>query len=406
MTVDMPIDEVLRHLPHRYPFLLVDRVLECIPGKSLVALKNVTINEPFFPGHFPHRPVMPAVLILEAMAQATGILALRTLDRLPSRDEMYYFVGVDNGAIPAPRRAGRSAHHRDRSHPHHAEHLEGGGSRQGRGEACGQRRSDGRVAGPGAMIHASAIVDPGARLEPDVEVGPFSIIGTDVVVGAGTRIGSHVVIEGPARIGEGNRIHSFSTLGGAPQDKKFRGESSILEIGNGNVIREYCTFNRGTEGGGMVTRVGDDNWIMAYVHIAHGLQGGQRQRHGQRHDPCRPRGSGRPSHLRRIHRRAPVLPSRHARILGHGHGDPEGRPTLRDGRGNSASPHGLNSVGLRRWGFAASTVQSLRSAYKVVYKRGLTLDAALEQLAGPASESAEVGRLREFMRSSKRGIVR
>ena len=102
MTVDMPIDEVLRHLPHRYPFLLVDRVLECIPGKSLVALKNVTINEPFFPGHFPHRPVMPAVLILEAMAQATGILALRTLDRLPSGDEMYYFVGVDNARFRHP----------------------------------------------------------------------------------------------------------------------------------------------------------------------------------------------------------------------------------------------------------------------------------------------------------------
>ena len=102
MMVDMPIDEVLRHLPHRYPFLLVDRVLECVPGKSLVALKNVTINEPFFPGHFPRRPVMPAVLILEAMAQATGILALRSLSRLPSASEMYYFVGVDNARFRHP----------------------------------------------------------------------------------------------------------------------------------------------------------------------------------------------------------------------------------------------------------------------------------------------------------------
>ncbi len=100
--VDMPIDEVLKHLPHRYPFLLVDRVLECIPGRSLVALKNVTINEPFFPGHFPRRPVMPAVLILEAMAQATGILALRSLNRLPSASEMYYFVGVDNARFRHP----------------------------------------------------------------------------------------------------------------------------------------------------------------------------------------------------------------------------------------------------------------------------------------------------------------
>ena len=100
---DMPIGEVLRHLPHRYPFLLVDRVLECVPGRSLVALKNVTINEPFFPGHFPHRPVMPAVLILEAMAQATGILALRSLDRLlPSETEMYYFAGVDRARFRHP----------------------------------------------------------------------------------------------------------------------------------------------------------------------------------------------------------------------------------------------------------------------------------------------------------------
>ena len=100
--VDMPIEEVLRYLPHRYPFLLIDRVLECTPGKSLTALKNVTINEPFFPGHFPRRPVMPAVLILEAMAQATGILALRTLDRRPTETSMYYFVGIDNARFRRP----------------------------------------------------------------------------------------------------------------------------------------------------------------------------------------------------------------------------------------------------------------------------------------------------------------
>ena len=99
---DMPIGEVMKYLPHRYPFLLVDRVLECTPGESLVALKNVTINEPFFAGHFPRRPVMPAVLILEAMAQATGILALRSLPRMPSNSSMYYFVGVDNARFRHP----------------------------------------------------------------------------------------------------------------------------------------------------------------------------------------------------------------------------------------------------------------------------------------------------------------
>ena len=256
------------------------------------------------------------------------------------------------------------------------------------------------------MIHSSAIVDPGAELDPDVEVGPFSVIGSGVVLGAGTRVSSHVVIEGPARIGERNRIHSFNTLGGAPQDKKYRGEPSALEIGDGNIIREYCTFNRGTEGGGMVTRVGDGNWIMAYVHIAHDCQVGS--------DNVMANGTTLAGHVEVedwVTFGAFTAVHQFCRIGAHAF-SAMGTMILKDVppfvtvAGSSASPHGLNTEGLRRRGFPAQTLQALKSAYKTVYKRGLTLDTAIEQLVGPAREFAEVERFREFVRSSRRGIVR
>ena len=256
------------------------------------------------------------------------------------------------------------------------------------------------------MIHPSAVVDRGAELQSDVEVGPFSVIGPGVVVGAGTRVGSHVVIEGPTRIGERNRIHSFATLGGAPQDKKYRGEPSSLEIGDGNVIREYCTFNRGTEGGGMATRVGDGNWIMAYVHVAHDCKVGS--------DNVMANGTTLAGHVE-VEDCATfgafTVVHQFCRIGAHAF-SAMGTVILKDVppfvtvAGNSARPHGLNTVGLKRRGFPARTLQILRSAYKTVYKRGLTLDTAIEQLADPAKESAEVSRFREFVGSSGRGIVR
>ena len=256
------------------------------------------------------------------------------------------------------------------------------------------------------MIHSSAVVDPGAELQPGVDVGPFSVIGPDVVLGSGTRVGSHVVIEGPARIGERNRIHSFSVLGGAPQDKKYRGETSTLEIGDGNVIREYCTFNRGTEGGGMATRVGDGNWIMAYVHIAHDCLVGD--------DNVMANGTTLAGHVEVedcVTFGAFTTVHQFCRIGAHAF-SAMGTVILKDVppfvivAGNSASPRGLNTEGLKRREFPAQTMQALKSAYKTVYKRGLTLEVAIEQLVCPARESAEVSRFRDFVRCSERGIVR
>ena len=256
------------------------------------------------------------------------------------------------------------------------------------------------------MIHSSAIVDPGAELAPDVDVGPFSVIGPGVVLGAGTRVGSHVVIEGPTRIGERNRIHSFSTLGGEPQDKKYRGEPSSLEIGNGNIIREYCTFNRGTQGGEMVTRIGNDNWIMTCVHIAHDCRVGS--------DTVMANAAALAGHVEvgdSVIFGAYTIVHQFCRIGAHAF-SAMGAVILKDVppfvtvAGNSASPYGLNTTGLRRREFPAQTVQALKSAYKTVYKRNITLAAAIEQLADPAKEFAEVDHFREFIRSSQRGIVR
>ena len=256
------------------------------------------------------------------------------------------------------------------------------------------------------MIHPSAIVDPDADLASDVEVGAFSVIGPGVVLGAGTRVDSHVVIEGPARIGAGNRIHAFSVLGGAPQDKKYRGESSALEIGDGNVIREYCTFNRGTDGGGGVTRIGDGNWIMAYTHIAHDCRVGS--------DVVMANSTGLAGHVELEDCAilgAFTIVHQFCRIGAYAF-SAMGTVILKDVppfvtvAGNPAMPHGLNTEGLRRRAFPAQAVQALKSAYKTVYKRGLTLGAAIEQLGDGAEESAEVVRFREFLQSSGRGVVR
>src|SRR5205807_994499 len=213
-----------------------DRVKECEPGKRIVAVKNVSANEPYFQGHFPHRPIMPGVLILEAMAQAAGVLVFRTQSTKPDRNSVYYYVGIDDARFKKPVVPG---------------------ARRGRA----RRRGDHPVLGQADLgrmraIHPTAIVHDGAQLGADVAVGPYSIVGPGVELGEGTWIGAHVVLDGRARIGRRNRIFHFASIGAPPQDKKYAGEDTAVEIGDGNTIREYVTINRGTALDAGVTRVG------------------------------------------------------------------------------------------------------------------------------------------------------
>jgi UDP-N-acetylglucosamine acyltransferase len=255
------------------------------------------------------------------------------------------------------------------------------------------------------VIHPLAIVDPGAKLGEDVQIGAFSIIGAGVEIGNGTWIGPHVVINGPTRIGTGNRIYQFSSLGEGPQHLGYKGEPTRLEIGDRNIIREYCTLNRGTVGGGGVTRLGHDNFIMAYCHLAHDCQVGNHTIFAN--------GTSLAGHVRvedqvifggfsMIHQFCRV--GAHA-MTGISTVTFKDIPPYLLVAGNTAVPHGLNVRGLKRRNFSEQTIEALRHAYKLVYKSGLRLSEATEQLA-QMDANPEVRHFLDFIKQSERGIVR
>ncbi|RMD79244.1 MAG: acyl-ACP--UDP-N-acetylglucosamine O-acyltransferase [Gammaproteobacteria bacterium] len=259
---------------------------------------------------------------------------------------------------------------------------------------------------PAAGIHPRAIVDPAARLAEGVEVGPYAIIGPEVEIGPGTRVGAHAVISGPTRIGRDNRIYPFASIGDDPQDKKYGGEPTWLEIGDRNVIREYCTINRGTVQGGGVTRLGDDNWIMAYVHIAHDCQVGSHTIFANNASLA-----GHVTVEDHVILGGFTLVHQFCSLGAHcftayGTGLSKDVPPYLMVSGHPARPHGLNLEGLRRRGFAPETVAALRRAYRILYRSGLTVAEALARLEPLGREHPEVRAFAEFVARSRRGIVR
>ena len=256
------------------------------------------------------------------------------------------------------------------------------------------------------MIHPTAVVSPEAELDPTVRVGAYSIICAGVQIGRGTTIGPHVVVNGPTRIGEGNRIFQFASIGDDPQDKKYRGETTRLEIGNGNTIREYCSINRGTAQDAGVTRVGDDNWLLAYTHIAHDCQVG--------------------SH---------VIMSNNATLAGHVHIEDHailsgfvavhqfcriGIHSFIGGQagitrdvlpymmvaGQPPEPRGINVEGLKRHGFTPEQLRNLKDAYRILYRSGLRLADARDQLVTLSAGQQEIRPIVEFLERSERSILR
>jgi len=257
------------------------------------------------------------------------------------------------------------------------------------------------------MIDARAIVAPGARLADDVTVGPYSVIGADVVIGAGTWIGPHVVINGHTSIGSGNKIFQFASIGEAPQDKKYAGEPTRLEIGHRNVIREYCTISRGTVDDQGVTRIGDDNLLMAYTHVAHDCVLGNNvimvnlamiAGHVKLEDWAILSGYA------AVHQ--------HCRIGAHAFvanncGVTRDVPPYVMAIGNPAVPHSINSEGLKRRGFTSEQIRNLRNAYRILYRSELPLAAAIEQLAELARTQPELQPLVQFISVGEgRGLIR
>jgi UDP-N-acetylglucosamine acyltransferase len=262
-------------------------------------------------------------------------------------------------------------------------------------------------------IHPTAIVDAQAELGAGVSVGPYAVIGPGVSIAEGSRIGAHCLIEGPTQIGRDNTIHAHAALGLAPQDMKYRGEPTALLIGDRNTVFQFTTFSRGTAQDGGVTRVGDDNWVMAYVHIAHDVQLGNH-----------------------------TVLANNATLAGHVHvGDwaiiggltgvhqfckigahvmtgfqshvSQDIPPFMTVSGNPLAVHGINAEGLRRRGFSRERIATIRQLHKLLYREGLTLDKAREAIAalpgGPeaaAGSDADVAALLAFLAASTRGIVR
>ncbi|MBI3545248.1 MAG: acyl-ACP--UDP-N-acetylglucosamine O-acyltransferase [Gammaproteobacteria bacterium] len=256
------------------------------------------------------------------------------------------------------------------------------------------------------MIHPQAVVEAGAKIGNNVHVGPFSVIGASVEIGDDSWIGPHVVINGPTRIGKKNKIYQFTSLGEAPQHSGYKGEATRLEIGDGNIIREYCTLNRATTAGTGVTRVGNDNFIMAYCHIAHDCQVGDRTIFAN--------GASLAGHVvvednvvfggfTLIHQFCRV--GAHT-MTGIGTVSFKDIPPYLLVAGNTATPHGLNVRGLKRRQFSDTAIEALRRAYKILYKSGLRLNEAIEQLESMAGEGNEVNHFVSFIKHSERGIIR
>ncbi len=257
-----------------------------------------------------------------------------------------------------------------------------------------------------AKIHPTAIIDPSAQLDSSVEVGAYSIIGPDVKIDAGTRIGSHVSINGVTTIGKNNQIFQFSSLGEVPQDKKYRNEPTLLEIGDNNTIREFCTFNRGTVQDKGTTKIGNDNWIMAYVHIAHDCQVGNHTifannsslaGHVDVYDYAILGG------FTLIHQFCKI--GSHV-ITAVGSVVFKDIPPYVTAAGYDAKPHGINAEGLKRRGFSADCILQIKRAYKTLYRKGFTLDEAMTELQAMQAQVPEIGLLTDFLNASTRGIVR
>lgn len=262
------------------------------------------------------------------------------------------------------------------------------------------------VQGNRGVIHSQAVVHPKARIATDVEVGAFSVIGEDVEIGAGTHIGPHVAIQGPTRIGRDNRIHAFASLGGAPQHLGYQGEPTRLEIGDRNIIREYCTFNRGTVPGGGVTRLGHDNFIMAYCHLAHDCQVGNHTIFANCASLAGHVTVGDYAVLGGFtvaHQFCRIGPYCMTALGAIAFMD---IPPYVTASGNPAEPHGLNLRGLKRHGFSDDAIEAVRRAYKILYKSKLKLTEAIERLEKLAKTSKEVSYFVEFLKSSERGIIR
>jgi UDP-N-acetylglucosamine acyltransferase len=404
--VRVNISKGIEQLCYRYPSMLVDTVTELEPGRRIVAVKNVTVNEDFFQGHFPGDPLMPGVLMIETLAQVATVLLMHDA---PADGARAFLRGVDNAkfrlkVVPGDRltlevRLGSRRSNLARAHGTaylgdrivaEAELLLG----------LSRVEADGRA---GVTIHPTAIVHDDARIGPGTTVGPYATIGAQVSIGRDCRIGASAVIDGWTEIGDANEIFPMASVGLIPQDLKFGGERTRLVIGNRNIIREFATIHRGTAGGGGMTRIGDHNLFMAYAHVAHDCHVGNETIFGN--------GATLAGHVvvedyanvgafSGVHQFCRV--GSHAFIGGYSVVTKDALPFAKT-VGNRARIYGLNTIGLVRRKFSPDAIAKLRRAYR--YLLHSNTSRALAQIEqDPTLHCPEVQYVVNFIRTSKRGV--
>jgi len=400
----MNLPALLDRVSYRYPSQLIDVIEAHDAGSRLVAFKNVSVSEEYFQGHFPRTPLMPAVLMVEALTQAAAVLML---ERAAQPHARVWLRGVNNAkfrrqVVPGDRlrlevRLGRCR------------------ARLGRAQATAFLGE--QIVAEAELLlaidNSAPLIDPRASVHPNAVigagtiVGPHCSIGADVRIGRDCRIGASVVIDGVTTIGDGTQIYPMASIGLAPQDLKYRGEPTRLVIGRRNIFREFVTINRGTEGGGGETIIGDDNLFMAYVHVAHDCHVGSQTIFG----PHATLGGhvavddhANISAGSAVHQFCRI--GRHGFVGGYSVVTKDALPFGRTIGSRPARIFGVNTIGLARRGFTPDTINQLRQAYRYLLQSKLNTSRALAQIEqDPLLAAPEVQYLVEFIRSSVRGVI-
>jgi UDP-N-acetylglucosamine acyltransferase len=402
-NINIPI--LLDRLCYRYPSMLVDAITEHEAGRRLVAVKNVTVNEEFFQGHFPGAPVMPAVLMLESWSQVAAILLLQREDAPPTA--RVYLRGVNDAkfrrqVVPGDRLRIEISLGKRRASLARAQAVAYVGD-----QLVAEAELLLGLIPDRTEIDPTALVDPRARIGEGTRVGPHVSIGPNVSIGANCRIGASASIDGWTEIGDECEIYPFASVGQAPQDLKFRGEETRLVIGRRNIFREFVTIHRGTRGGGGVTSIGDRNVFMAYVHIAHDCHVGNDTIFGNTatlggHVTVEDfsnvsAGSG-------VHQFCRV--GRYAFIGGYSVITKDALPYARTVGSRPARIFGANTIGLMRRGVSAEVIEKLKGSFRYLLQSKLNTTKALQQIQKDRSLACpEVQYLVDFIRTSQRGVI-
>ncbi len=401
--INIPI--LLDRLCYRYPSLLVDAITEYEPGCRLVAVKNVTVNEEFFQGHFPGAPTLPGVLMLESLSQVAAILLLQR-DGAPP-DTRVYLRSVNDAkfrrqVVPGDRLRLEVSIGRRRASLARAKAVAYVGD-----YIVAEAELLLGLVRDRTDIDPTAIVHPQAHIGAGTTIGPLAVIGAKVRLGANCRVGASAVVDGWTDIDDGTEIFPFASIGLIPQDLKFKGEETRLVIGRNNIFREFVTIHRGTRGGGGVTTIGDRNVFMAYVHVAHDCHVGNDTLFGNMatlggHVAVEDfanvsAGSG-------VHQFCRV--GRHAFIGGYSVVTKDALPFARTIGSRPARIFGANTIGLMRRGVPPDVIEKLKGSFRYLLQSKLNTTKAMQQIKRDRSLACpEVGYLLDFISTSQRGVI-